>query len=246
MDSLQTRFTHDRRFTETNWNLVLAAGQRSEGNPNLALTWLCERYWFPLFAHVRGCGYNAQDAEDRVQSFFAWFLTQNIVERADVERGRFRSFLLGCLNNFLSHEWEKTLRLKRGGHLVLVPFDQNDAELRLQKELIDLRSPALEYDRAWALTLLDRVLGRLQGECEAGEQPGRFKVLRDFLQGERGELPLAQAAEQLALTLPALKSMVHRLRHRYREIIREEIRETVSTDEEVDRELQHLFAALGS
>ena len=115
----------------------------------------------------------------------------------------------------------------------------------LRRELADRRSPALDYDRAWALTLLDRVFARLRSECEDDGNSGRFEVLQNFLQGERGELPLAQAAATLALSLPALKSLVHRLRQRFREMIREEVRETVSADADVATELQHLFAALG-
>ena len=233
------------QFTQTRWSLVLAAGNRREGDSHAALAWLCERYWFPLFAHVRGRGQSAEDAEDSVQAFFEHLLTQKVIGRAEAERGRFRSFLLGCLNHFLAHEWIRGQRLKRGGGAAFISLHEHDAEARLQRELADRRSPALDYDRAWALTLLDRVFARLRSECEDDGNSGRFEVLQNFLQGERGELPLAQAAATLALPLPALKSLVHRLRQRFREMIREEVRETVSAEADVPAELQHLFAALG-
>lgn len=82
-------------------------------------------------------------------------------------------------------------------------------------------------------------------ECEADGNAGRFEVLLPFLQGARGEVPLADAAAKLGLTLPAVKSVVHRLRGRFRETIREEVRETVSSDAETQEELRHLFAAIG-
>jgi RNA polymerase sigma-70 factor (ECF subfamily) len=220
---------------------------------------LCERYWFPLFAYVRRLGHPAQDAEDLVQGFFAHFIGAGILARADVERGRFRSFVLGCLNHFLAHEWQRGQRLKRGGGALVFSLDEEQAEARfaleladeeetearLARELVDEAAPDRAYDRAWAHTLLDRVTAQLRSECEEGEKAGRFEVLQSFLAGERGEVSFAEAAASLGLTVAATKSVVHRLRTRYRELIRAEVRETVASDEEVDDELRHLFAALG-
>ena len=52
------------------------------------------------------------------------------------------------------------------------------------------------------------------------------------------------AAEQLGLSMPALKSAVHRLRRRMAELVREEIRGTVQSPDDVEAELHALFAAL--
>jgi len=232
------------RFTLTRWSLVLAAGQRREGDANAALTWLCERYWFPLFAHARSRGSPPAEAEDSVQAFFERIVEGDMLGAADAERGRFRSFLLGCFNHFLSHERRRGQRLKRGGGAESISIDQVDAEARLQRELVDGHTPALDFDRVWALTLLDRVLAALREECDADGKAGRFVVLQTFIQGERGETPLAEAAERLGLSLPAVKSIVHRLRQRFRELVRAEIRETVESDEALPAELQHLFTAL--
>ena len=207
-----------------------------------ALAWLCERYWFPLFAYVRGRGRSPEDAEDIVQTFFAAMLEQNLVARADEERGRFRSFLLGCLNNYMAREYERGQTLKRGGGTVSVSLD--DEEARLQLELVSARTPALDYDRAWALTLLDRVLGVLRKEHESDGHPGRFDVLQNFLQGGRGELPVAEAAARLGLSTAAVTSAIHRLRKRCRALLFAEVRETVTSDDEVAGELQHLLGAL--
>jgi DNA-directed RNA polymerase specialized sigma24 family protein len=227
-------------FTATRWSLVQAAGKPDDARG--ALAWLCERYWFPLFAYARGKGLSPEDAEDTVQTFFAGMVDQNLVARADAERGRFRSFLLGCLNNFMAREREHRQRIKRGGGTVSISLD--DEEARLQRELTTARTPALDFDRAWALTMLDRVLAALRKECEADGNAGRFEVLQCFLHGERGELPMAEAAEQLGLSVGAVKSFVHRLRQRFRAMLFAETRETVSSDEEVPGELQHLLAAL--
>ena len=220
-----------------------AAGAQGRADGE-ALTWLCERYWFPLFAYVRGKGYEPEDAEDLVQGFFAKLLEENLVERADGQRGRFRSFLLGCLNYHLSHDRRDSQRQKRGGGMLRIALDSNDAEARLARDLPGRQSPETDYDRAWALTLLDRVAAQVREECEADGNAGRFAVLECFLHGARGELSLADAAEQLGVSLPAMKSIVHRLRKRFRELLMAEIRETVTSEEDVAAELQHLFASL--
>jgi RNA polymerase sigma-70 factor (ECF subfamily) len=231
-------------FTATRWSLVLSAGRPEAEDIEAALKWLCERYWFPIFAYVRGRGHQPAEAEDLVQAFFAWLLDKNVVARADIERGRFRSFLLGCLNNFLAQEWKKEHSQKRGGGATLISLDDARAEERLQSELVAARNPALDYDRAWALTLIDRVLEQLRAECEDDGHAGRFETLQSFLHGERGEISLNEAATSLGLSLAAVKSVIHRLRQRFRGLLFAEVRETVASDEEVPAELQQLLAAL--
>ncbi len=244
-DALPNRGAGNAKFTVTRWSLVLAAGRPGAGDSTTALAWLCERYWFPLFAFARERGSSPAEAEDAVQSFFEEILTGPILRNADAERGRFRSFMLGCFSHFLAHERRRGQRFKRGGGAERISLDQEGAESRLQRELVDGRSPALDFDRAWALTLLDRVMDHLRVECDGDGKDGRFAVLQTFIQGERGEVPLTDAAARLGLSLPAVKSIIHRLRQRFRELVRAEIRETVSSDDAVPAELEHLFAALG-
>ena len=222
----------------------MAAAGSGAGDPHAALTWLCERYWFPLFAYVRGRGAGPEDAEDLVQGFFAQLLESNTFAQADAERGRFRSFMLGCLRHFMAHEWRDARRLKRGGAARHVPLDGPDAEARLARDIPARGTPEQDFDRAWAVTLLDHVAEQVRAECEADGNDGRFAVLESFLLGERGETPLAEAAEKLGVSLAAVKSIVHRLRRRFREKLMAEIRETVTGPDDVQGELQHLLAAL--
>ena len=142
-------------FPDTRWSIVLAAAREAGAQP--ALAWLCERYWFPLFAYVRGRGVPPEDAEDLVQGFFAQLLEANTFAQADAERGRFLSFMLGCLRHFMAHEWRDARRLKRGGSAVHVPLDGHDAEARLARDIPSRGTPEQDFDRAWAVTMLDNV-----------------------------------------------------------------------------------------
>ncbi len=92
-------------FQTTHWTLVLQAGQ---GEPSEArqeaLSVFCESYWPPLYAFLRHRRYAPADAQDLVQAFFVHLFEKNILERADREKGRLRTFLLTSLQNFLINE----------------------------------------------------------------------------------------------------------------------------------------------
>ena len=113
-DEPRDRFSRSPVFVTTHWSVVIAAGRTDTTSAQYALTRLCQSYWYPLYAYVRRRGYSPEDAEDLTQEFFARFLAQNWVERADREKGRFRTFLLSAMSYFLSNEWDKARAQKRG------------------------------------------------------------------------------------------------------------------------------------
>jgi RNA polymerase sigma-70 factor (ECF subfamily) len=236
--------THAGHFVTTRWSVVLAT--RDDKGSHEALTWLCERYWLPLYAFVRSRGHSPEDAKDLVQGFFQRFLARNLAHEADSQRGRFRSFLLGCLNHYLSEENKRSHRLKRGGGREFLRIDDTAVEARVEAELTDARPPEAAFDRQWAVAVMDHSLERLRAECEADGRNGRFEVLKPYLTEGVGDAPQAELADRLKVSVTAVKLIVHRLRKRYREIVREEVAETVASAEDIDAELRHLLAALRS
>lgn len=163
---------------------------------------------------------------------------------ADPSRGRFRSFILCALNRFLIDEWEKRQAQKRGGGSPVFSLDAAMAEQRFDLELADASNPDLAFDRQWALTLLDEVLNRLEGEyLERGKQD-LFEALKQTLTGSGHEQPYAALAEGLGMSESLVKVSVHRLRKRYRELLLEEIADTVDSPEEAREEMRYLFQVL--
>ena len=128
-------------FSTTHWSVVLAASHDSAPGSQEALERLCRTYWYPLYAYVRRQGYNPEDAQDLTQEFFHRLLASDWIGRADQGKGRFRTFLLCGLKNFLANEWQKAGRLKRGAGKVFVPLDGLEAEERYRIE------PAELYER---------------------------------------------------------------------------------------------------
>jgi DNA-directed RNA polymerase specialized sigma24 family protein len=144
-------------FQTTHWTVVLQAGKaESDEAARKALAIFSETYWPPLYTFVRRRGYSPGDAQDIVQVFFEHLLEQNTLSRADREKGRLRTFLLGSLQNFLLKQHERMRAIKRGGGHQLVSFDDQliDAEAAMQvtAHLSDVNS----YEIAWASSIVTR------------------------------------------------------------------------------------------
>lgn len=233
-------------FATTRWTVIVTARGRHTPAAERALQELCSAYWYPLYAYVRRQGHGREDAEDLTQAFFARMLAGRDLDRLDSEKGRFRAFLLAAMKHFLANEWDKVRAQKRGGGAVHLPLDWHEADARYGITSADESSPDRIYDRAWAVTLLERVIGKLRRECEAEGRVETFDVLRDFLMLQKEAIPYAQAGEQLGLTPGAVRVAVHRLRKRYRELLREEISQTVSDTGQIEEEMRALFQAFAA
>ena len=223
---------------------MLRAGRSDTTRARDALANLCQTYWYPLYAYVRRRGHSPEDAQDLTQEFFARLLERNWVGRADQQKGRFRSFLLSAMNHFLADEWDKARAQKRGGGVMLVPLQFDMAETRYGHEPSDNVTPEQNYERRWALSVLDKVLQRLRAEYEQEGRADFFAALHPCLVGEGTDQPYAELAVKLGATESAVKTAVYRLRQRYRQLLRDEIAQTVAEPGEVDEELHHLVAVL--
>lgn len=231
-------------FATTRWTLVLSAGRRSSPDSDRALGELCRNYWYPLYAYVRRQGHSREDAEDLVQSFFARFLARNYFESLDAGRGKFRAFLLASLKHFLANARDKAQRQKRGGDVPHLSLDWRDADDRYQLDPPDPASPDRAFDRAWAVTLLERVVQRLRDECVTSGKGDLFEQAKGFLMLGAEVIPYAEAARTLGWEEGAVRVAVHRLRKRYRELLRDEIGQTLDDPARVADELRSLQAAL--
>ncbi len=223
--------------------MVAAAGTQS-GPGREALESLCKAYWYPLYAFVRRRGYKPEDAQDLTQGFFEKLLENHSLGRADPEKGRFRSFLLASLKNFLANQWNREHRWKRGGRIRFVPCDEELAEDCYLRQADSNLPPDALFDRAWVYALLERSMDRLRHECEEAGKGRHFETLKVYLtEGER--LPYAEVCGALGLSESAVKMAVLRLRRRFGRHLRNEIGQTVATPEEVAEEMRYLLAVLG-
>jgi RNA polymerase sigma factor (sigma-70 family) len=229
-------------FATTRWSLVLAARGEAPAARE-ALAELCRLYWYPLYAYVRRRGHATHEAQDLTQELFARLLERDDLAGLDPARGRFRAFLLAACRHFLANQSDREQALKRGGGRRPLPFDLADADQRYAAEPSHEQTPERLFERRWALTLLDQVLGQLRRHYEAAGQVPLFERLKGSLTGE-ADGPLAEAAAALGMTEGAVKVAAHRLRQRYRDLLRDAISRTVADPAEVDDEVRTLFRAL--
>lgn len=232
-------------FATTRWSLVLAAAESGSDASEGALADLMEQYWFPLYAYARRRGYDPDDARDLTQSFCAKLLEKKDLSAADPARGRFRTFLLSSMKNFLAGEWRKDHTLKRGGAVEVVSLDFDSAEETYGLEPSRELSPEAIYQRRWALGLLERAVTDLGASYAKAGKLELFDALKGFLGGEDAVLPYSELSRRLDLSEGALRTAASRLRSRWRGRIRELVAETVQDEADIEDELRSLIASVG-
>jgi RNA polymerase sigma-70 factor (ECF subfamily) len=235
--------THDMspNFQPTQWSLVRRAGYQSLESRE-ALEELCRAYWFPIYAYIRRHGRGPHDAQDLTQDFFVRLLESNSIARADPRIGKFRTFLLGALKNFLTDAYRKASAWKRGGGVKIISFEEAQAEDRYQAETVDHRTPDQVYESRWPAVLMEKAMDRLREEFHAAGKAPQFAVLKVFLAQEGNAEAYEQAGAQLNTTGKTVAVAVHRIRRRFRQLVRSAVAETVSTPEEAEEEFRRLFA----
>jgi RNA polymerase sigma factor (sigma-70 family) len=233
-------------FASTRWMTVLKAGDSAAASAHAltALSELCQIYWRPLYVFLRKQGYGREDAQDLTQGFFAHLIETRGYAHADRQKGRFRSFLLGALKNFIADARDHKHALKRGGGMILAKLD-DQAETQIARPA-KWQTDEI-YDREWAASLVRQALDRLAEECALTGKAELFRCLMPRLAAtEESGVPYEEMAQQSHLTVTTLRRELVRLRARYRAILREEVRGTVGEDAEVDEELRYLCQALAA
>jgi len=226
--------------------MVLAAGQGSSVDGRAALEVLCRTYWYPLYFFLRRRGASPEVAEDQTQSFFAHMLGRRDFQLADPDRGKFRSFLLTALKNFVANEHRSARAQKRGGGAQHLSLDFELAEGRYIQHPDHEISPEKLFERSWAITILGRTIAALEAEWLESQKSDQFNLLSKHLLKGDSAATYGETGDALGMSEGAVKTAVYRLRKRYREILREQIAQTVANEDEVDREMRDLFAALSS
>jgi RNA polymerase sigma-70 factor (ECF subfamily) len=232
-------------FQTTRWSLILAARGAEAMAANKALAELCGIYWYPLYAFARRKGYDPEAAQDLVQGFFARLLEKGDLASVDRAKGRFRSFLMAACTHYIANQSDHRRAKKRGGGMARIPIDRLTAEGRYGSEPAHELTAERLFEKQWALTLLDHVVGRLEAEMARAGKSRLFEALRPALLGTAERTPFAEIAADFEMTEEAARAAAHRLRRRYRALLREEVARTLDDPADVEEEIAALFACLG-
>jgi RNA polymerase sigma factor (sigma-70 family) len=230
-------------FTTTHWSVVLEAQSESPAAQQ-ALEKLCHIYWRPIYSFVRRQAIAPEEAEDVTQAFFVDLLEHKSLTAVRKEKGRFRSYLLGALKHFLADERRRALAIKRGKGQRIIPLEDLSPDEGTEIEPRDTVTAEQIYERRWASTVLERVLGLLKNEYATAGNATLFDSLKQLLPDEPDAPSQANIAAQLGMTENAVRQAFHRFRQRYQLLLREEIAQTVATPGDVEDELRHLIAVV--
>ncbi len=242
----RSRQTSGTAFPTTHWSIVLQAGTGPALAARTALEQLCATYWYPVYGFVRRQGRSHHEAEDLTQSLFVKLLAADGFARARPERGRFRTFLLSSLRNFMINDWERTRAAKRGGGEAPLSLNFADGDRHFTYEPVDEGlTPEQAYDRSWALHLIEHALEGLHQEYTASGRGLLFEALAPAVWGGGPTESLPAMAGRLGLQPTALKVALHRLRKRLRDRLCVHVRATVEEDGDIAAELSHLITAVG-
>ncbi len=222
---------------------MLTAGQRGSENAEEALAKLCAAYWYPLYVFIRRRGYGVHEAQDLTQDFFARLLQKNFLQAVDRQKGKFRTFLLASLKNFLANDWNRQQTIRRGKQFSFVSWDDETIENRYAQESSHQLDAERLFERSWAFMVLEKVMQELKREYVAAGKTELFTTVQVYLSGEKNRVPYAEVMATLNMSESAVKMSVLRLRRRFAALLRAEIAQTVTSPTEVDEEVRHLFAA---
>lgn len=232
-------------FLTTRWTQILGTedGTSRTATQSSGLIHLCESYHFPVYAFIKNrCG-DREQARDLTQGFFEELVEKQIHRQANPDRGRFRTFLLGAVKNFLRKDYRDAHCLKRGGGKLHVSLDKSardePGELLQASEI----TPDALFDHEWAVAVFDRVWNALEMEYEHLNQSMRFQALRPCLTEPDPGVSYAELAKQLGTTEDAIKAAVYRMKGRFRQLFRASVAQIVEDPTMVDDEIRYLIEA---
>ncbi len=234
----------DSLFPVTPWSTVLRTRSAGDDGAQGAMNDLCRRYWFPIYAYLRGRGFQQADAQDITQGFFMMVVSDELFQSADAERGRLRSFLLGALTRHLADHMRKERAVKRGGRAIVIPLECDDSEERYTMELVDHRDPESIYLKSWARELVNRAMEKLRAHYTRTGRAEVFEALHPVLVADDDKTPYRDIAARLSIPEASIRVQVFRTRQRFGKVLREEVALTVRTPEELQEELDWLVKIL--
>ncbi len=235
-------------FLTTHWSLIEGIREHQDKDRSL-IGLLLERYWKPVYCYLRRKGYPNEEAKDLTQAFFHEIvLIRPLVERADPTKGRFRSFLLHALDQFIIDQKRKESARRHIPRDKLVPLDI--ADLPELPEMVLERSPEDCFAYAWKSELLDRTLAQVQADCEReGLQTHwclfRDKVLRPTLGDSESETMKVVAARYGIESESTAFNMLLTVKRRFKAALRMNLRSTVLAEEDIDDEWQEILRLVG-
>jgi RNA polymerase sigma-70 factor (ECF subfamily) len=234
--------SQNAKFQSTQWSLI-AASHQADSQGRAAVEQLCTQYWPPVYAYIRRCGYQANDALDITQDIFSNILERGIFSLADPTKGKFRYYLLTATKNYLAEFQRSRRAIKRGGGVTVLSIDSMSAEQQFQP-IAELPTPEQSFDYQWATQILNQTLEELDNLNRDPQRWTYYVRLKEYMSSSVADETYQSLATEFQVSVSAVRVQVHRLRKKFRELLRKRIASTLLEAAEIDEELKYLMQCL--
>jgi len=231
-------------FLTTHWSLIEDVKQHQDKDRALIVL-LLKRYWKPVYCYLRRKGYDNEQAKDLTQGFLhEVVLNRNLVERADSSKGRFRSFLLYALNQYLLDEHRKETSRKRIPKDKLVSLEINNPPIL--SHLASKLDAEQSFNYVWKADLLERVFAEVKNRYTKRGMETHWSVfndrlLRPTLEG-RDQPSLTEICRRYSIDNEStISNMLNTVKKLVRSTLKSHIRQTVISGDVAEEELKEIF-----
>jgi RNA polymerase sigma-70 factor (ECF subfamily) len=231
-------------FLTTHWSLIEDIKSKEDKDKAL-INQLLKKYWKPVYCYLRHKGHNNDQAKDLTQGFFhEVVLNRNLVQRADQCKGRFRSFLLHALNQYLINLRIAETAQKRIPPEKLVQLETINP-VEVPQAISNLGAEDV-YNYAWLSGLLDQILSEVEAKCRRDGMEVHWNIFHDrVVQSilENANPPsLSDICKQYGIEDEKKASNMNiTVKRRFQEALKQYIRNTVTSETQIDEELQEIM-----
>ena len=235
----------DSGASHTDWSMIAQASGKEGQVAADALERLVRRYWSAVYAYIRRTGRDVHEAADLTQGFVCdIIISRRLCEYADPQRGRFRTLLLGAVQNYLREQHRHDLRHRTlGTDMRPLPLEPSSSEFSTGE------TPEQAFCYHWSATLVRQVLTDVRHECEKDGLDAHWKVfehrvVRPMLLNEPptdhatlvGQLHLKDESQAA--------NMMITVKRRFARALYQEIGRTVMDPSQIEDELHELLRDL--
>lgn len=231
-------------FLTTHWSLIENVKEHKDRDREL-IGLLLKRYWKPVYCYLRRKGFDNEQSKDLTQGFLhEVVLNRHLVERADSSKGRFRSFLLHALNQYLLDERRKETAKKHIPQDKLVPLDITD--LPTLPQMVCKLNAEQSFNYVWKADILERVLAEVKDRYTKQGMEKHWYVFQDRLLNptleDREPPSLSKICRQYDIDSEAIVSnMLNTAKKLVRSVLKNHVRQTVVSGEVAEEELKEIF-----
>jgi len=218
-------------FPDTKWTILAEATLNGDESGLKSLSAICLKYKDPIDKIIRMKGVPIERVEDVRQDFLIDLMKGSFFKKASKDHGKFRTFLLKALQDFLVDDIRKVSAQKRGGGLERVDMEDDMASLSTQ---------TMEFDVVWAETLFENAMATIREEVCKKRGEKAWETLEHFLTSGEKNADYNELAKVLGIGIGGAKAEVSRMRKKFRTELRAEVSRTVDSPHEIDEELRYL------